>query len=154
MKEVKFRGKRTDNGEWVYGNLVQMETSERYGKQEVFSNTWIVEIAKELETRAFSEGCSVWANNDFIQVDPKTVGEYTGLKDKNGKEIFEGDILQSQHGQNGRVTWDESRLTYIVIWSAKTSKFAEEYDSYLYQALYRSEVIGNIYENPELLETK
>ncbi|AGR47215.1 hypothetical protein JIMMER1_82 [Brevibacillus phage Jimmer1] len=68
-----------------------------------------------------------------------------------GKEIYEGDILKSQHGQIGRIQWDESRLTYVVTWSAETSKFGEEYDSYLIRAIYKSKVIGNIYENPDLL---
>ena len=132
MREILFRGKRIDNGEWVEGNLfVPDKVDFRKPPTEILMGTNIVRISYE--------------------VDPETVGQYTGLKDKNGKRVFEGDICQ--HEKTGRtisVSWHGTMAGYV--WSKRIE------DSHLFDfgELFRVHdkyaVIGNIHDNPEMLE--
>ena len=131
MREIKFRGKRINNGEWVYGYLI--------GNDVIVGD--IVEFSDE------------YFNTEFwYKVDPKTVGQYTGLKDRNGQEIYEGDILRDQE------SYDEIYY-YKVIWHEANACFYfkdcfGDYECFQGEDLYLNqiEVIGNIYENPELPE--
>ena len=128
MREILFRGKREDNGAWIYGDLRQYN-EKCFG---IYSN----------EIRAIRK------------VDPETVGQYTGLTDKNGVKIFEGDIIRIWDGHIGRVElgqfWDNEFEVdfygYALI--VNNSKFALQ----LNELWEGHKVIGNIYDNTELLE--
>jgi uncharacterized phage protein (TIGR01671 family) len=88
---------------------------------------------------------------DMLQQDQFIKRQFTGLRDKNGKEIYEGDIIRAKNGvQIGTVIWVESDCKYVVRWT-KDNPTKMVYDSNMSSAQW-CEVIGNIYENPELLQ--
>ena len=130
MREILFRGKRIDNGEWVYGVAFPHDNA---GAVTMFFQH---PLDGSLEGR---------------EVDPSTVGEYTSLTDKYGKKIFEGDII-SDGGFTGIVVFDDKDDgAFLVIDPADP---AGEADGEFFSGLIDREVCGNIYDNSELLEVE
>ena len=132
MREILFRGKRTDNCEWVYGNLVR-GCDEKYA--------YIVEFGNR-------ELC-----RNYVNVNPDTVGQYTGLKDKNGTKIFEGDIIYAVSNfdaANMVVVYDPAEFRLVLCEDYKTYKPGLGFKCLCYESFYL-QVVGNIYDNPELL---
>ncbi len=132
MREILFRGKRKDNGEWVYGNYCKAEMN-NHGGDEYF----IIEYS--------CEGSQHY-------VDPSTVGQYTDLTDKNGVKIFEGDILKGLRYRDFGQSGEYVPCQYVVTWNARKAGFSpfHFFDGYSYD-LKDFEVIGNIHNNPEML---
>lgn len=136
MREIKFRGKRKDNNKWVYGDLAFL-----FGK-----NPFIMSKCRFFTDHYKGE---LVDNNEvllggFVSVKDETMGQFTGLYDKNGKEVFEGDVVKLPAG-NMRVSFSDGAFVLIppktnVIYEA-LGLIEDEY-----------EIIGNIHENPELLE--
>ena len=139
MRKILFRGKAINrdkgdhrsnykNGDWVYGLL-----SKKYDKR--FEN-----LPAEMTNENGISG---------IEIDYRTIGQYTGLTDKNGKKIFEGDILSFKNNDgefsNYEVIWFGNRWEVIQ----NGSQFADELDIFFCE---RSAIIGNIHDNPELLK--
>lgn len=123
MRDIIFRGKREDNGEWI-------AESETYIKDG--DGTWLCD-----------------KSNDVVKVVPETVGQYTGLTDKNGRKVFEGDIVE-RGDRIWIIEYDVKYAQFVmktftergVFWTRSFDLIPSEW----------CEVIGNIYDNPELLE--
>ena len=133
MREILFRGKRIDNGELVEGHY------------HCTDYIWNDEEIRRHYILPQNYG-------DAFVVDPKTIGQFTGLIDKNGKKIFEGDIVTAKdeiwgspfcYGITGKIVYDEA------------SFFIEPKDvmetQYLFNECAVYEIIGNIHDTPELL---
>jgi len=149
MREILFRGKRVDNGELVEGYLLK--------SQRVSGSIFIVTTGLDpdnlLSCLNKSRGdAELWS---VYQVDPTTIGQYTGLKDKNGKRIFEGDIVRYYERQLGgadapviqSVGYEEGgfcvRYYFLNNWLRNAVNGNIQLEGI--------EVIGNIHNNPELI---
>ena len=139
-REILFRGKRLNNGEWVCGNLIQMDSGG--------SQSFIFPFHKY----ASSLSCAQIVSMSMIAVDSATVGQYTGLCDKNGVKIFEGDILRDGQGDDGVVTYLESVAQFCFMVGRNRWQLNEG-DPNRPKHLQYTEVIGNIHDTPDL-ETK
>ncbi len=137
MREIIFRGK-TDNGEWVEGYLTRRPSAIQYG---VHYSPWFIDTSPRDPDDS----------GDFYNVDGETVGQYTGLTDKNGKKIFEGDIVKGYlgYGDNENniayIEYQEDSIGFVLVEILKedSGKYFEISDDV--------KVIGNIHDNPELL---
>ncbi|MBR6617951.1 MAG: hypothetical protein IKL00_08810 [Oscillospiraceae bacterium] len=132
MREILFRGKRKDNGEWVEGYYVCVGGKYHYiltGQIDLMSG---------------------YPRFIYCEVIPETVGQYTGLTDKNGKKIFEGDIVRF------RTQTSVFKPSFLVMWHEETARFIvaikDGVRAYPMDKTWKYEIIGNIHDNPELLK--
>ena len=131
MRTIKFRGKSIDSNEWLYGDLVRSSDMER---------------------------CAILVNDrelyDECEVYPLSIGQFTGLYDKNGREIYEGDIIGC----------DNPKIKHLIFYNEKEGRFMAalngDIENYFIGVcgldsdrwMSSKEVIGNIHDNPELLK--
>ena len=131
MREILFRGKRVDNGEWEFGDL----WCNPYGKRAVC-------IVSPINDQGTTGG------NEVI---PETVGQFTGLTDKNGRRIFEGDILGGYLDDN----YPENQTVMEVVWCNcwwGTKEIGFDPDPLEWEDGEILEIVGNVFDNPELMK--
>lgn len=133
MREILFRGKRTYNGEWIEGHLIWCED----GRARIIpSHTDI--FCYEMDESIIQTVAH--------RVIPETVGQYTGLTDKNGAKIFEGDIISFECSGCALITWDDDDARFVILY--------DENDKTDFSAFGGEdvEIIGNIHDDHELLD--
>ena len=144
-----FKGKRLDNGEWVQGNLIQSCDA-----TDGWESIIIPVKNSNMFTKHIGHGYGNLGFENWYRVNPSTICQCTGLKDKNGKLIWENDVVgfwdtySTENGQAemdciGKVVWDDETISFQV-----TNRLSAE----SYGVLDECGVIGNIFDNPELLE--
>ena len=133
MRENKFRARRVDDGRWAYGYYVHTPITTEFSCDGQF-----------LDSVGNGRPCII-QNSCAHEIDPSTLGQYTGLRDKNGKEIYEGDILRGTGIDEKIRVWKAVSLHYFHHWQHTEDLIDEHGDI---------EVIGNIYQNPELLTNR
>lgn len=87
-------------------------------------------------------------------IDVSTIGQFTDLKDKNGKEIYEGDIVKNMNNKTGYITFLKQEMGYVIVWSNSDTRLGHRSRGSGYDLDMTLEVIGNIYDNPELLTNR
>jgi uncharacterized phage protein (TIGR01671 family) len=126
MRQIKFRGKSIETGEWIYGNLIGTDV--------------IVGDIVEWDSEYF---CTEF----WYKVDPETVGQLTSLQDRNGKDIYEGDIVSNGQHIDWVVNYKNASFSVYHVDSITSDTWC------LNKGMAESrEIIGNIHSNPELLE--
>ncbi len=115
-----------------------------------FRAWWVNDKKMDLWPEMLSETYGMGLYFRLDDTFPVVLMQYTGLKDKNGKEIYEGDILKDGKGQHGHVLWAHN--SWLMEWMARDYEGHLTYDKMLDDCFGYGEVIGNIYENPELLK--
>jgi len=150
MREILFHGKRLDNGEWVegyyagYGLICPNEPEDTYN--------------------ATGDYCGMTPYVGFVEVDPETVGQYTGLKDKNGKKIFEWDMLKPFDDDIDKMVVEFHHGAFMLCLYGERGYMGES-EGWIFEGNYGVieceplssygndiEVIGTIHDNPELLK--
>ena len=127
MREILFRGKRKDNGEWVKGSF------------------WD-EIPNELG------GIAQYGSCVFHHIDLETVGQFTGFTDKNGAKVFDGDVVKVLQGKDKGVAYVGFENGSFMLYPRTGNIYERTLWAYWYND-WDVEIIGNIHDNPELLES-
>lgn len=160
MREILFKAKRMDNGEWVEGNLIYSEDADDDYKAIIIpiSNSAMFTSGGSKGDLGFEE---------WQRVDQSTICQYTGLTDKNGQKIWENDIVQFEDtGEEGyeykegfdfvnraRVEFAEGRWSLTDFLSDNSGVMDEMYNHAEFMGFWEyCEVVGNVFDNPDLLE--
>lgn len=169
MREILFRGKRADNDEWIEGYYTVQSNHACFANELKYTHFIFKDICLDFNLGGLQE----------FEVIPETIGQYTGLTDKKGKKIFEGDVVQyltyddfdcqsivkfgkyKQDGSDGEYNGRDCLGFYIEVnnftcpdWCENQPEYFDDYKKQqnILEIVNECEVIGNIYDNPELFE--
>lgn len=138
-REILFRGKDVHTKEWRYGSLLDFAGD----------GTYFLIVEPYISASTLPLYALMKDHAHFVV--PQTVGQYTGLKDRNGNSIFEGDIVDHYYQK-------EFRNRGVVMWDSQNARFAHELrtmsPAFVFFHPEPWEVVGNIHDNPELIERK
>ena len=136
MREILFRGKRIEDGQWVEGHYH-------------FAN-WYLPTSMEIVDR--THHILQIGRGDADKIDPETVGQFTGLTDKNGKKIFEGDVVLYPWNDQDKPERFTIKFKYGQFVASPVKENEDYWDFMVGGYSKEMEIIGNIHDNPELLE--
>lgn len=147
IREILFKAKRKDNGEWVYGSLIIAEGS-------------VVYIIRSKSKAFIPKGESIICSAECYEINPETLCQYTGLTDKNGRKIWENDIAECNKRKEEcglyKVIWRKEYADFGVVPISNTCieryPIGFSYGKTLHGRDYKK--VGNIFDNPELLEVE
>lgn len=142
-REVKFRGKRIDNGEWIFGGYANKDN-----KAYIIVKIRYIPDTRDWDTVEYYENHQTYTLS-FVEVFQDTVGQYIGVTDKNGKEIYEGDIVRTNSGRLCKVVWFSSSQYQGWNLTPVETKNSAPTEVGFWNNL---EVVGNVYENADLLK--
>ena len=135
IREVIFRGKRANNGEWIEGDVLQTRYHSGHIEYQIMPQTPV---------------------SSAVPVLPETIGQFTGLADKNGVRIFEGDICRFKRFNDihvGEIVFNVTTASFVMRYQSIVGAYGEKATQKMLLSVCDDiEVIGNIHDNPELME--
>lgn len=144
MREIKFRGKRLDNKAWVYGWYYEAINYLDGNTKPMIA--WINQVPLPINRMIPAFEPIEW------EIIPKTLGQYTGLKDKNGKEIYEGDILQYINGTKQVIRYNANEVSFKG-YNLNTLSNPQFGCKITKEICSKAEIIGNVFDDGDILDS-